>query len=239
MLPESHRTADDNIYLLEDRYETPKEVHKLVAERILAFHSDIKTLSIVDVGCATGEFLFYLARTIGDKHRFSGAEVSAAMVTKAQRMVPIADFSIYDISSEHASLGRQFDVVTCCGVLEIFDDLTIPIHNLLKLCKPGGLVLIFAAVNDYPIDLITRYRVGGTTQTWEKGWNYFSIRTYRELIRNESERYQIHTIDFVLPFDIPMGTDPMRTWTIGVNGKRTITCGAGLLLSEKLIEIYK
>ena len=78
------------------------------------------------------------------------------MVTKAQRMVPIADFSIYDVSSEHASLGRQFDVVTCCGVLEIFADLTIPIHNLLGLCKPGGLVLKFAAVNDNPIDLMTR-----------------------------------------------------------------------------------
>jgi len=78
------------------------------------------------------------------------------MVTKAQRMVPIADFSIYDISSEHESLGRQFDVVTCCGVLEIIDDLTIPIHNLLGLCKPGGLVLRSAAVNDNPIDLMTR-----------------------------------------------------------------------------------
>ena len=65
------------------------------------------------------------------------------------------------------------------------------------------------------------------------------MRTYEELIRNESDRYQIHTIDFVLAFDIPMGTDPMRTWTIGDNGRRTITCGAGLLLSEKLIAIYK
>ena len=55
MLPESQGTADDNIYLLEDRYETPMEVHKLVAERILAFHSDVKTLGIVNVGCATGE----------------------------------------------------------------------------------------------------------------------------------------------------------------------------------------
>ena len=65
------------------------------------------------------------------------------------------------------------------------------------------------------------------------------MRTYEELIRNKSDRYQIHTIDFVLPFDIPMVPDPMRTWTVNVNGRRTITCGAGLLLSEKLIKIYK
>ncbi len=55
MLTENHGTTDDYIYLLEDRYETPMEVHKLVTERIFAFHSDIKTLGIVDIGCATGD----------------------------------------------------------------------------------------------------------------------------------------------------------------------------------------
>jgi len=65
------------------------------------------------------------------------------------------------------------------------------------------------------------------------------MRTYKELIRNDSDRYQIHTIDFVLRFDIPISPDPMRFWTVNVNGRRAITCGAGLLLSEKLIKIYK
>ena len=238
MLPESHRTADDTIYLTEDRYETPKEIHKLIARRIMDFNISGKPLSIVDVGCATGELLFHLAKTMGDGHRFAGAEISAKMVTKARHMVPIAEFSIYDISSKQAALNQQFDVVTCCGVLEVFDDLTIPLHNLFKLCKLGGLVLIFAAINEYPVDLITRYRHSGTALAWERGWNYFSKRTYEELIRNESVLYRVNALDVALPFDLPRGSDPMRTWTVNVDGRRTITCGAGLLLSETLLEIH-
>ena len=238
MLPESYRTADDDIYLTEDRYETPKEIHKLIAQRIMDFNRSGTPLSIVDVGCATGELLFHLAKTMGDRYKFSGAEISAKMVAKAQHMIPTADFSIYDISSKQAALDKQFDVVTCCGVLEIFDDLTVPLHNLFKLCNPGGLVLIFAAINDYPVDLITRYRHSGTAGAWERGWNYFSKRTYEELIRNESVQYRLNALDVTFPFDLPRGSDPMRTWTVNVDGRRTITCGAGLLLSEKLLEIH-
>lgn len=118
-------------------------------------------------------------------------------------------------------------------MLEIFDDLTVPLHNLFKLCNPGGLVLIFAAINDYPVDLITRYRHSGTAGAWERGWNYFSKRTYEELIRNESVRYRFNALDVTFPFDLPRGSDPMRTWTVNVDGRRTITCGAGLLLLRK------
>ena len=37
MLPKGQRLADDNIYLQEDRFHKPKEIHKLIAQRILAF----------------------------------------------------------------------------------------------------------------------------------------------------------------------------------------------------------
>ena len=82
------------------------------------------------------------------------------MLTLARTMLPAADFFELDISAATDRLGRLYDVVTCSGVLAIFDDLTIPVINLLKLCKPGGVVMITADINEANIDLITRYRNG-------------------------------------------------------------------------------
>lgn len=161
MLPKGQRLADDNIYLQEDRFHKPKEIHKLIAQRILALHGAEGALDIIDVGCATGELLFHLAQVLGKSHKFSGADVSSKMLTLAKTMVPTPDYIELDISAATDKLRRIHDVVICSGVLGIFDDLTIPLKNLLELCKPGGVVMIITDINEANIDLITRYRNGG------------------------------------------------------------------------------
>ena len=238
MLPKGQRLADDNIYLQEDRFHKPKEIHKLIAQRILALHGAGSALDIIDVGCATGELLFHLAQVLGKNHKFSGADVSSKMLTLAKTVLPAADFFELDISAATDRLGRLYDVVTCSGVLAIFDDLTIPVINLLKLCKPGGIVMITADINEANIDLITRYRNGGGMGAWQSGWNVFSRRTIETILSDVAKGCRINYTDFEMPFDVPMNIDPMRNWTVSISGKRPTTSGAGLLLRETLIEIF-
>ena len=240
MLPKGQRLADDNIYLQDDRYHKPKEIFKLIAERIMALPARGTPLDILDVGCATGELLFHLAYALGPNHKYSGVDVSSAMLTVAKTMVPAADFSELDISADTGNLGRAYDVVICSGVLGIFDDATVPLRNLLKLCKPGGVVMAIADLNDSNIDLISRYRrVGEATAPWETGWNIFSIKTIESIVFNASPKYRINFTDIEMPFDIPTNKDPMRNWTVKIDGRRLRTNGAGLLLRQKLIEIFK
>jgi len=92
MLPKSQRLADDNIYLQEDRFHKPKEIHKLIAQRLLALHGAKGALDILDVRCATGELLFHLAQVLRRNHKFSGADASSKMLTVAKTMLPAADF---------------------------------------------------------------------------------------------------------------------------------------------------
>lgn len=238
MLPTGQGLADDNIYLQEDRFHKPKEIHKLIAQRILALPGEAGALDIIDVGCATGELLFHRAQVLGKNHKFFGADVSSKMLTLAKTMLPGAEFFELDISAATDRLGRLYDVVTSSGVLAIFDDLTIPVINLLKLCKPGGVVMIIAAINEANIDLITRYRTGGSMGTWQSGWNVFSRRTLETIVSGVANGCRINYTDFEMPFDIPMNIDPMRNWTVSIAGKRLTTNGAGLLLRENLIEIF-
>ncbi len=238
MLPKGQRLADDNIYLQEDRFHKPKEIHKLIAQRILALHGAEGALDIIDVGCATGELLFHLAQVLGQRHKFCGADVSSRMLTLAKTMVPAADFIELDISAATDKLGRMHDVVICSGVLGIFDDLTIPLKNLLKLCKPGGVVMIITDINEANIDLITRYRNGGGIGTWQSGWNIFSKQTFEKLVQAESRTHRLSFQEIVMPFDLAAQPDPMRTWTVDMNGKRTRINGAGLILPSTFIEIH-
>ena len=240
MLPKGQRLADDNIYLQDDRYHKPKESFKLLAKRIMALPASGTPLDILDVGCATGELLFHLAYALGPNHKYSGVDVSSAMLTAAKTMVPAADFSELDISVDTGNLGPAYDVVICYGVLGIFDDVTVPLRNLLKLCKPGGVVMAFSDLNDSNIDLISRYRrVGEANAPWETGWNIFSKKTIESIVLNAAPKCRINYIDFEMPFDIPMNNDPMRNWTVKIDGRRLCTNGAGLIMRERLIEIFK
>jgi 2-polyprenyl-3-methyl-5-hydroxy-6-metoxy-1,4-benzoquinol methylase len=53
----------DSFYLSENRYEDPKQLHLEIIGRIRAFLRNNKSLSktsILDVGCAAGEFAYIL-----------------------------------------------------------------------------------------------------------------------------------------------------------------------------------
>lgn len=240
MLPSGQRLADDNIYLQNDRFQKPKEIFKLIAARIMALPGAGTPLDILDVGCATGELLFHLGQVLGPHHKYTGVDVSGAMLKLAKTMVPAAEFSALDISADAGEFARAHDVVICSGVLGIFDDLTVPLRNLLKLCKPGGVILAFTDVNETDIDLISRYRrVGEANAPWETGWNIFSKRTIKTIAIEAENKCRVNFLDFELPFDVPENADPMRNWTIKIDERRLCTNGAGLLLREKLIEIYK
>ena len=162
------------------------------------------------------------------------------MLKPAKTMVPVAEFSELGIAAERGEFARAHDVVVCCGVLGIFDDPTVPLQNLLKLCKPGGVVLAFTDLNETNIDLISRYRrVGEANAPWETGWNIFSTQTIVTIAHNAANNRRINFINFEMPFDIPQSADPMRNWTVNINRSRLCTNGASLLLRKKLIEIHK
>jgi len=159
------------------------------------------------------------------------------MIDLARKNLPDCSFEVNSILRGHFFSGRKFDFLSCSGVIQIFDDIRQPLVNLVNAVKSGGRMYIFTAVNERPIDLITRYRKAGDDGDWELGWNIFSQATYERTIKGIAPAAKTRFIDFCMPFDIPEQADPMRTWAVNLNGKRTLVNGANLIVTQKLIEV--
>jgi len=235
-MKEGVRCADDAIYLNEDRLSRPKEVFKRIGDLIAA--RGRQGVTVADVGCATGEFVGYLAQRF-PTNAYTGFDVSAPMVERAGQTLPGATFRVGSIL-EGQSLGRQaFDIVVNSGVICIFDDVELPLRNLVECARPGGQVYILAPFNDAPVDVIMRYRLAeGDAGLWQSGWNVHSKATVERLLRGMGQVTGWTWHPFDMPFALPKREDPMRTWTIGTEAKPFQTVnGACQILDNYILAI--
>ena len=236
MFIEGKRIADEDIYLKEDRYDKPKEDHKFLAKIILQIPLS-KEASLLDVGCATGEFIYYL-KSQDPNMKLYGMDISEKMVLHARKMVKGTQFRIQSILNPPLWSGENFDFVVCNGVLSIFDDIEEQLRNLIMTAAPDGRVLVSDQFNEDPIDLIMRYRrASEAVGEWETGWNCFSQRTIENIARSFKKNVRWH--EFRLPFSIDKGEDPMRSWTIKTEkDNHQIVVGTKQLISRYVAEIY-
>jgi 2-polyprenyl-3-methyl-5-hydroxy-6-metoxy-1,4-benzoquinol methylase len=95
--------------------------------------------SVLDVGCGDGQNLLFLRAHGGhgiDGTSFTGVDLSPKTVEENAKKYPFAKFAALDI--EHAALSAQFDLVTCCEVIEHLDKPEDAVNNLARQVSPGG-----------------------------------------------------------------------------------------------------
>ena len=154
------------------------------------FNEDFK---ICDIGCATGEFLYYISNQF-PKCKITGIDVSEKLLEKAKQVIPSGEF-IKESIEKPLELKQKFDVTNMNGVLSIFDDPEPILENCLKLTKDGGTVFITGFFNADPIDMITRYRRSDQENSiLEKGWNMHSMYTINKILEKFKNRLKIKNL---------------------------------------------
>jgi len=212
------RIADDAIYLGEDRFARPKETFKMVANAIQAGGHGASA-SLLDIGCATGEFLYYVGERFPGFQR-AGIDISEAMIQEARRRVPDADFTVGSAGDQRAFKTQAHDIVTLQGVLSIFDDPMPVICNALGALRNGGAFYGLIIANEEPVDVIMRYRRVAPREpqaegaVWESGWNVFSMQTIESILVRQPRCAGWTWTPFRMPFALEKRDDPMRCWTI-------------------------
>jgi SAM-dependent methyltransferase len=235
---EKPQRLHDLLYLYEDRYNAPKESFKFclsVAEKSGRLKDECV---IVDVGCAAGEFAYYLREQLPTAH-IEGYEILPELVAKARSKVPGVSFFEGNLLNPHLISENHADVIFMSGVLSIFDNHEPVLENLVKWTKPGGLVLIFGLFNRHPVDVISRFRNVKGDNAWQSGWNVLSLATAHSALTRIPKVQRIGETPFEIGLDLaPQADDPLRSWTASLDGRRVILNGACLLHDYHALEIY-
>ncbi len=93
---------------------------------------------VLDVACGTGDMVVELLR---QGCSVTGVDLSKEMMAIAKRKAPQAEYRLAD--AEHLPFGdASFDAVTCAFGVRNFVHLEQGLHEMLRVLKPGGRMVI-------------------------------------------------------------------------------------------------
>ena len=80
------------------------------------------------------------------------------------------------------------------GVHSCFDEPDSFIRKLIKIANPKGKILIFGIFNDYDLDALIYYK-RSEDKNYNRGYNYFSIKSITKFIENfrEIEKFSFNS----------------------------------------------
>ncbi|MDD4319299.1 MAG: class I SAM-dependent methyltransferase [Candidatus Peribacteraceae bacterium] len=229
------RRTHDRFYLHERRTK-PKEYFLFVADKAGPFLRRLPAPAILDVGCAAGDFLSFLAGRFPSA-RLHGMDILPALIRRARKDVPAATFFVGDIDKGKHLPQAKFDAIFMNGVHLIFDDIDGWMQHVLSLLKPRGCAYVFGIFNPEPVDVLTRTRaVGGE---WQPGWNVFSRRTVLETLEKHGVAGRF--FPFEIGIDVPRHRDdPLRAWSFKDDrGHRLLVNGTQILHHLSLLVMQR
>ncbi len=221
----NYKDVEDKEYLnyLESIRESAKKILPIIKRQITSG-------KILDIGCATGEFL-NVARSYG--YKVEGLEISnwSSKIAKKNK-IKVHRMLLKTLSKK---IKNRYDIVTLFGVIEHFENPSIEMKYISKLLKPGGLIIIWTGdVNAFSSKLLGHnwwYWQGQHIQYFSHksltllakkfGVNHLFTKTYPvvflfDLLDNSLSRYKhIHKImKFIKPFFIFK-----KKWTFYIPGE--------------------
>ena len=149
--------TQDRLYLKENRYKKPKQLH---LDIIKLLKKNLKTKSklfkgvITDFGCSNGEFLYVINKKFPNAS-LRGIDILSSLIKKAKKKLRKNKKIHLQIGSviNKNTLKKNFsDISIMSGVLSIFDEFETVLDNLINWTKKNGSIYIAGLFNNYPID---------------------------------------------------------------------------------------
>lgn len=236
---ETPRYRNYEHYITEGWAKEPKHTFRRVGEaaRELAAEPGFETARVLDIGCATGELIFYL-RSLFPAWSFTGLDLFDPLIEEARTNVPDATFLTQDVLTLDSSLDGTFDLICAVGVLSLFEDEDAETfwEKAHALLRPGGAIIVLGPLNEFGVDMMLRHRkwMHGKRGPWERGW---SIPSRQSVEQSIGRLFANHTVEPYAPqLDLEPKDDPIRTWTVPYgDAERQLTNGLKLLVNYNLI----
>jgi 2-polyprenyl-3-methyl-5-hydroxy-6-metoxy-1,4-benzoquinol methylase len=138
----------DSSNLAAFRAEADHVRDKLTLEVVNHIEHSIKPdAQVVDIGCGVGDLLGEV-RKRKPRVRVSGLDFSGKAVAGAQAAMPDGHFQQFVIQQDLPYETASFDVVMCTDVLEHLEHPKRIAAELVRICRPGGVVAIVVPDGD-------------------------------------------------------------------------------------------
>ena len=236
------RTHDD-LYLKDRRKKNTKEYFKFLYKNLSKNYllKSKKKVNIIDIGCATGELIYYL-KTKFKNAIFTGSDVHAKLIKVAKKDKDLRDvnFSVENIINNPKKIHlKRFDIILFIAVHSIWDQIDTWFSNLRKYGKKGSTIYIFGLFNPNPLDTFVKVRRNNSKKNvLEPGWNLISINTFKKYFKlKKIKNYKFHRWEIKIALS-KNKKDPMRSFTQKLsNNKYQLTSGIGLIHNLYLLEV--
>ena len=235
----------DLSYLRQNFYKKPKQIHVEISKNLKKNFSiyNKKNITLVDHGCADGQFLNILSNDHFYKNfQLIGTDVHKKLLTKAKKQIGNRlKTKVGTIYNSKLFKKKSLDVSSACGVLPLFKDLKI-LKNCIDWSKPKGVVLISSIFNDNDYDVFVNYSESKSDLKKAKklsGWNIFSKKTISMFLKKIKRVKKFEFIKFQLKANIkPNKKMPWKLWTLKTkNNKNICVNGLSLILNQEILII--
>jgi len=234
------RTHDKEIYLNENRLTDTKEYFKLLVNRSIDSGVLRPQSHVADIGCATGEFLYYLSQR-SPQTKIYGADIISEFIDRAKESIPSGHFIEGSVTQSDLYPTNSFDITYLLGVAQIFDQWEDIYENIVNWTKPGGRAYVFGPFNQYEVDVWVKYKLCSDPELEhrEPGWNIISQKSIGTFLDKNPKVKNYQFTSFEMPFDIKAKkNDPIRTWTFKQeDGQRMLTNGLSIIPQYAILEI--
>ncbi len=219
----------DNVFEVKELF---KDISKLVKVK---YRNKTSELDILDLGCASGELAYFLKNDLQSSGKVWGLDISRELIKNAKQRFGGSNVKFFAADAYNFKTDVKFDVVTMTSVLSYFDDPFPAIKNLLNLLKDDGIAVISGIFNPWNIDVKLNFRVQGDTG-WEN-FHQFSLSRIQKFITDAG--YVCRISEQIMPFDIPMKENLLRSWTVNLDGNRYMMNGLQLAYNIRILQITK
>lgn len=215
-------------------------------DRIIEIIKNNPPQTLLDIGCASGDFLFKLRKTLPNIQTV-GIDKSSALIKMAKKRLgkrSNLQFRRLDILSAEDRpqlsqlLKTRSQFITILGTLHAFHDF-YPILQPLIANPSTKKIIIHSPFNPDTINVrVFHQDLSSPDKTYQSGYNIFSITTVSHFLK----RHRVKNFKFI-PFVmkktlIKNPQHPMFNYhLIDRNSKKWLTNGAGLIFQEYILTI--
>ena len=172
------RQADPGFFISSldagNALEDVKSVKRVMLAQ-LELHDGV---SLLDVGCGTGDDVWYLARVVGPRGRVVGVDVSSAMIAEAKKRHATSELPVEFVEGDVQDLAfpeASFDRCRTERMLMHLNDPECALAEMVRVTRPGGKVVVFdfdwdTVFVDSPYKETTRKLVHAFSDGIKHGW---------------------------------------------------------------------